>query len=54
MTKEQAVERLMQEYRAGDKWRSFFERTVESLVGPGDIVTNENFDMIKTYLTNYT
>ena len=54
MTKEQAVTKLMREYHAGEKWRDFFERTVESLVGPGDFVTNEIFENIKTYLNNYT
>ncbi len=54
MTKDQATRKLMQEYRAGEKWRGFFERTVEELVGPGDFVSNENYEIIRTYLNNYT
>jgi len=54
MTKKEVVDKLMSLYMAEEKWRDFFEKTVDELNGEGKIVTEETYNNIRKYIANLT
>lgn len=54
MTKQQAYERICNEYPLADRFEKFFRDTIDYFVGDGSIVTDYCFEQIRIYLNNLT
>ena len=54
MTKEKALEKLLEEYPNGSKYEQFFRDTIERFAGDSRIIDSQCFEKIQIYLNKLT
>ena len=52
MTKKQAADYIVSLYPRGESYRSWFEQTIESMVGDGNFVSKDMLDRLVRYFND--